>query len=361
MDQIVVAVMAFFMVVGALDKAFFDGKYGYGTEFTNGLNTMGPLTLVMVGIMCVAPALGSALGPILAPAFLSVGSDPALFPGIFLGIDAGGLPLARALARHPEAADIFGLGLCSTLACVVTMPLPISLAMASEKSRPYVAKGIVAGLIASPLSMIGVGWVKGYDLCVVVRLGAPAFVIAIALALCLVLFRDRTIRFFIGFGRVLVGIFALLLAAAALEHYFPITIIPGMAKIDPQLTIIGQIGIMLAGAYPMVFFVKKYFSRALKAAAGLIGINDVAALGMLVSIANPLPMYSMIEQMSNRGKVVASAFGGPVLCMLGDHLGFLSAYCPQGIEAMIAGKSLAAAAALVVALGLEKLSPSPEN
>ena len=361
MDQIIVGIMAFFMVIGAVDKALFDGKFGYGKEFENGLNTMGPLALVMVGIMCVSPALGTALGPALSSFFLSIGSDPALFPGILLGVDAWGLPLAQALAKHPEAVEIFGIGLCSTLACIICMPLPISLAMATQKSRPFIAKGIVAGIIASPLSMLGVAWVRGYDTLTVLTLGAPAFGIAVVLAFFLIVFREPTIRFFIGFGRVLVGIFALLLTAAALEHYFSITIIPGMAKFDPQLTIIGQIGVMLAGAYPMVLFIKRYGTKVLHLFARTMRIDDTAALGMLVSVANPLPMYAMIENMTNRGKVIASAFSGPVLCMLGDHLGFMAAYYPQCIEPLIAGKALAAVAAVFIALGLEVLSPSPEE
>ncbi len=358
MDKAVIVVMALFMTIGALDKAFFDGRFGYGKEFEKGLNTMGPLTLVMVGIMCAAPALGTALGPSLAEFFLSIGSDPALFPGLILGVDAGGLPLAQTLAKTPEAVGIFGIGLCSTLACIMTMPLPFSLAVAQEKSRPYIAKGIVAGIIASPLSMIGVAAACHYDFLTVLRLGAPAFVVSAVLALLLTFCRNATVRFFMVLGRVMIGAFVLLLAAAALEHYFPITLIPGMAKIEPQLTIVGEIGIMLAGAYPMVFFVKRYFSKGLRWLAGGMRVDENAALGMVVSIANPLPMYAMIDSMTNRGKVLCSAFSGPVLCMLGDHLGFMSAYYPEGIVPLIAGKSLAAVAALLIAVLLEKMSPS---
>lgn len=358
MDQAVIAVMALFMTIGALDKALFDNKFGYGEEFEKGLNTMGPLTLLMVGIMCAAPALGEALAPVLAPAFLAIGSDPALLPGVILGVDAGGLFLAQSLAQHPEAVGIFGIGLCSTLACIMTMPLPFSLSMCAAESRPYVAKGIVAGIIASPLSMIAVGWACGYSTLTVLTLGAPAFAIAILLSLCLVFWQSGTIRVFIVLGRVMVGIFALLLAVAALQHYFPITLIPNMAKIEPQLTIVGEIGIMLAGAYPMVFFVRKHFLRGVRCLAGLCRVDENAALGMLVSIANPLPMYTMIDKMTNRGKVLCSAFSGPVLCMLGDHLGFMSAAYPEGIEPLIAGKAFAAAAALLIAIALEKASPS---
>ena len=361
MDKAVIAVMAFFLVIGAIDKAIFNNRFGYGEEFEKGLNTMGPLALVMIGIMCVAPALGTALAPVLGPLFLSMGSDPALFPGLILGVDAGGLPLARELSQHPEAANIFGIGLCSTLACIMTMPLPFSLAVARESSRPYIAKGIVAGIIASPVSMIGVALACNYSLWNTLKLGAPAFVIALVLALFLTFMRNGTIRAFMVLGRLMVGAFALLLAVAALENFFSITIIPGMASIKPQLGIVGEIGVMLAGAYPMVFFVRRYFKKGLHAMAACFRIDDNAALGMLVSIANPLPMYTMIDTMTNRGKVICSAFSAPVLCMLGDHLGFMSAFYPEGITPLLAGKFLSALAALGIALLFEMLSPSEEN
>ena len=98
MDQIIVGIMAFFMVIGAVDKALFDGKFGYGKEFENGLNTMGPLALVMVGIMCVSPALGTALGPALL--FSLYWIRPRAFP--------------RYLARGGRRGTSSGAGLGQT-------------------------------------------------------------------------------------------------------------------------------------------------------------------------------------------------------------------------------------------------------
>ena len=62
MSEIVVAVMACFMVLGAADKAIFSGRFGYGEEFEKGLGAMGPLSMSMVGIMCAAPSIGAFLG-----------------------------------------------------------------------------------------------------------------------------------------------------------------------------------------------------------------------------------------------------------------------------------------------------------
>ena len=360
MQTAVIAVMAFFLCVGALDKALFDGKYGYGKEFENGLNAMGPMTLMMIGIMCAAPSIGKYAGPALAPFFIAIGSDPSMTAGMLLGIDAGGLPLAKALALSPEALMLSGVALSSTLSCVLTFAIPLSLSMTSPEGRPAVAKGLAAAIIASPLSLIATGLVCNYNAFLVLRLGLPAFAVAFLLALCLILFRDATVRVFIMFGRVLISIFVILLALSALEHYFGLIIIPGMDPIEPQFIIIGEIGIMLAGAYPLVLFVKKTCIKPLETLAKILGINAIATLGMIVSAANPLPMYTMLNSMSNRGRVLCSAFSGPILCLLGDHLGFISAAWPEAMIPMLCGKLFAAICALGLAMIFEWISPIDE-
>ena len=358
MNSIVIGVMAFFMTIGALDRALLGSRLGYGKEFEKGLETMGPLALVMVGTMCAAPALGSALGPLLGPLFKSIGSDPAMAVGILFGPDNGGFPLAQSLAANPEAIALSGIGLAGTLGSIITFALPLSLSMCSPQSRPYVARGVVAGIIASPLSLIGVGLVLSYPLPDVLQLGAPVFAASALLAALLAFFRDLTIRLCLGFSKGLIAVFILLLMYAALDHYFHLGFVRGMAPIEPQLAIVGEIGIMLSGAFPMVLFIKKHCTPALHAIARLLGIDDTAILGMFVSCANPLPMYAMLNSMSNSGKVVCSAFSGPVLCLVGDHLGFFSAVDPAGITPLLAGKLLAAFAALAIALLMERLRPS---
>ena len=161
MSEIVVAVMACFMVLGAADKALFSGRLGYGEEFEKGLGAMGPLSMSMVGIMCAAPSIGAFLGPALTPFFTAIGSDPSVAACMVLGVDSGGLPLALALAKTHEAAMLSGLGLGGSFGCIMTFALPISLSICSEESRPDVARGLVAGIIAAPFSLFTVAAVMG--------------------------------------------------------------------------------------------------------------------------------------------------------------------------------------------------------
>lgn len=246
-----------------------------------------------------------------------------------LGVDSGGLPLALALAKTHEAAMLSGLGLGGSFGCIMTFALPISLSICSEESRPDVARGLVAGIIAAPFSL---------------------FAVAAILALLLTFCRDAAVRGCLLVGRLMMAAFVVLLACAAIEHWFSVTLIPGMAPIGRQLEIVGEIGVMLSGAFPMVKFAERHFGGAIRGLARLLRIDSTASLGMIVSIANPLPMYVTLNRMTPEGRVVCSAFSGPVLCLLGDHLGFITAAYPAGTIPMLAGKILSAFLALLIAL-----------
>ena len=52
-STIVVMIMAIFMVVGAIDRIC-GNKHGYGEQFEEGINAMGPLAMSMAGVVAVA-------------------------------------------------------------------------------------------------------------------------------------------------------------------------------------------------------------------------------------------------------------------------------------------------------------------
>ena len=67
-STIVVMIMAIFMVVGAIDRIC-GNKHGYGEQFEEGINAMGPLAMSMAGVVAVAPILALILNPIIGPVY----------------------------------------------------------------------------------------------------------------------------------------------------------------------------------------------------------------------------------------------------------------------------------------------------
>ena len=66
--EILIAVMAVFAFLGALDKIL-GNRFGLGAEFESGIQAMGALALAMIGIICLAPVLAAVLKPVIVPVF----------------------------------------------------------------------------------------------------------------------------------------------------------------------------------------------------------------------------------------------------------------------------------------------------
>ena len=144
--------------------------------------------------------------------------------------------------------------------------------MCGSESRLDVSKGLVIGIIAAPLSLFGVGLAEGYAMSSLLKLGMPAFIFAATVAGALAFFAEKTAQVCLLVSRFLVGGFILLLAVAALENYFGFVLIPGMAPMGRQFELIGEISVMLAGAYPFVLFIQMHFAGLLHAFASFLKI-----------------------------------------------------------------------------------------
>ena len=86
----------------------------------------------------------------------------------------------------------------------------------------------------------------------------------------------------------------------------------------------------------------------------LLGVNDVAAAGLVASLANSIATFGMLKEMDRRGKVVNVAFAVSAAFVFGDHLGFTAGFAPQMLPAMIVGKLAGGISAVAVALWLTR-------
>ena len=82
------------------------------------------------------------------------------------------------------------------------------------------------------------------------------------------------IRGFAVFGKIIVAIITIGLAAALVESLTGLVLIPGMAPISEGLSIVGDIALVLAGAFPLVWAITKVFRKPLMKLGSLLGMND---------------------------------------------------------------------------------------
>ncbi len=349
--EILIAVMAAFAVAGAIDRIF-GNRWGLGKEFEEGILAMGSLALAMVGIVCLAPVLASLLKPVIVPVFAFLGADPAMFAGTILACDMGGGALAVELAASSQAAMLGGVLTGSMLGATVVFTIPVAMGILEEKDRPVMAQGILCGIVTIPLGVLAGGLTAGFPIGMVLRNLIPIVIIAALIALGLWRAENAMVRGFEVFGKLVVAVVTVGLAAAIVEALTGFVIIPGMAPISEGFETVGTIAIVLAGAFPLVFVITKLLRKPLMAAGRWLGINDAAAAGLIASLANSIATFGMVKDMNRRGKVVNIAFAVSAAFVFGDHLGFTAGFAPEMIGPMIVGKLVGGVSAIAVAMWL---------
>ena len=351
--EILIAIMAVFAVFGALDRIF-GNKFGLGQEFENGILAMGSLAMAMIGIICLAPVLASILKPVVVPVYNFLGADGAMFAGTILACDMGGGSLAQELTADSQAALLGGVITGSMLGATVVFTIPVAMGILQEEDRPFLAKGILCGVVTVPIGVLVGGLVAGFDPIMVLRNLVPIVLIALLIALGLWKWEKGMIKGFGLFGKGIIALITVGLVCAIVETLTGFVIIPGLAPISAGFETVGAIAIVLAGAFPLVYAITKLLKKPLLKLGKVLGINDTAAAGLIASLANSIATFDMMKNMDNRGKVVNVAFAVSAAFVFGDHMGFTAGFAPEMLPAVILGKLAGGVSAVVVALLLTR-------
>ena len=348
-NDIIVYIMVAFMAVGAIDRII-GNRFGYGEQFEEGIMAMGSLALAMVGVVSLAPVLANILKPIIVPIYTALGADPAMFATTLLANDMGGYPLAMELAQSEEAGLFAGLILGSMMGPTIVFTIPVALGIIKEEDHQFLATGILAGLITVPIGCLVGGIVAGFPISLILRNLVPIVIVSLLLVLGLWKIPEKIIKGFTVFGKGVVIIITIGLAAIIIETLTGIVVIPGMAPVSEGIEIVGGIALMLAGAFPLVHFITKVFKKPLLRMGKLLGMGEVAAAGMVSSLANNIPMFGLMKDMDNRGKIINVAFAVSGSFVFGDHLGFTAGVAKNMIFPVVVGKLTAGITAVLVAI-----------
>lgn len=188
----------------------------------------------------------------------------------------------------------------------------------------------------------------------------PLAVVCTALAAGLKFAPDAMIRGFIVFGRVMESALKIVFVLVVIEYFTGFfTLVFGSFGFDPiiadeentfrALEVAGAIGMMLCGAFPMVYLVKRYLARPLAAVGRAFGLSRDATAGLLAAAANVLAALAMVKDLKAKDKVIVIAFGVCSAFLFGDHLSFTANFQPTLIVPVLVGKFTAGVFAIVFA------------
>lgn len=298
----------------------------------------------------------------------------------FIAVDMGGYQLADALAATREGW-IMAMVTGYMAGATIVFTIPVALKMLQKRDRKYLALGVMSGLLAIPIGVLVASAIIAlsdpmirdvvstnsdavYQLALSWgQIGVnliPLVIICVALALGLKFAPDAMIKGFTVFGRVLESALKIVFVLVVIEYFTGFfTMVFGSFGFDPiladdqdifrALEVAGAIGMMLCGAFPMVYLIKKYLARPLAKIGGVFGLSSDATAGLLAAAANVLAALAMVKDLKAKDKVIVMAFAVCCAFLFGDHLSFTANFQPTLIVPVLAGKFVAGVCAIAFA------------
>ena len=339
-------IFAIFAVIGAFDRII-GNRLKLGEEFEKGIVASGTLSLAMVGMICIAPTLGAWLGPVFEPVSKLTGIDMS-FIGSFIANDMGGAAISKALAKDSVLGGYNGLVVASMLGATVCFTVPVALKMVKKEFHKEVLSGILCGIATMPIGCIVSGLMLGIGFGQLMLNLLPLLIVSVITCIGLAIKPDLCRRIFSLIGSFVMVIITVGLAAGIFSHLTGKTLIPYMSPIKDAFAIVADVAIILAGVFPLIKVISKIFSKVFTAAGKKIGIDETSVLGLISSLANSIPTFEMADKMNAKGRMMNMAFAVSASFVFGDHLAFTMSFDSRFLWAVIAGKLVSGACAVIV-------------
>ncbi|WHY03375.1 ethanolamine utilization protein EutH [Neobacillus sp. DY30] len=376
--KIVIYIIMTCAVMGAV-AAIRNSDDGLGKQFMEGLHAVGHIFVPAAGIMASIPYLSWFIDKVCGPFFAAIGADPAIAATAILATDMGGYQLAEVLKQTQEGW-IMAMVVGFMAGATIVFSIPMGLAMLDKRDHKYMALGVMAGVLTIPIgalissTIIALSNSKVRDFIstsgeakfqfalgygqILLNL-SPLLLFVVVIAVGLYFLPDVMINAFMWFGRILDAGIKLVLVFSIVEIFTGLfsnvlggwgfhPIMADKADQFRALETAGYIGIMLAGAFPMVYLLQKYAGGPLEALGRRLGLSKEGSAGLVATIANILAMFKLVKTMPPKDKVINISFAVCAAFLLGDHLSFTANFQPTLILPIMIGKISAG----VIGIGL---------
>ena len=360
MAQTLATIMAVFAVIGAIDKVF-GNRLKLGDEFEKGISTLGPLSLSMLGMMTIAPALADLLLPIITPVANLLHFDPSALAGILIANDMGGAALADSVAADELLGAFHGLCVASMLGATISFTIPVALQSSKKENHDDVLLGLLCGICTIPLGCFVSGLVMGISPLTVLLNLSPAILISVIIIIGLIKFPKVTIKIFSLFGKFIAILITCGLALGIFQQLTGKIILKNTAPLLESAVTVFTICITLAGTFPLIAIISKLLRKPLSALGRKLQLDEVSVVGLIATLANSIATMESADKMNRKGRVMNLAFAVSAAFVFGDHLAFTLSYNDSHIIPVIIGKLVAGVSALVVAIILEKKTAKPSS
>ena len=340
-------IFTFFAVIAVLDKIT-GNHFKLGDGFEKGIMTMGDLLISMAGMIVLSPALAKGLAFVFTPVIEFAGMDMSALASFFAN-DCGGAAMAYNLSDNELLRAYNGHVLASMFGATICPVIPLALKMVQKEYHEDVLTGLLCGLATIPVGCFTSGFIMGVPLFGMFLNTLPVIILAVLICLGLAKNPDLIRKILDIVGKILFTVMTVGLGIGIVEKLCGITVIPGLTSVDETFLIVGNIAIILAGVFPLLSILSKILDKPFKKFGKLLRINDSSVLGFVTTLANSIPMFSMMKDMDKKGRIMNMAFAVSAGFALGDHLAFTLSFDAKYTMPLVVGKIAGGVAAVGLA------------
>lgn len=135
------------------------------------------------------------------------------------------------------------------------------------------------------------GIVAGFSVHMIVRNAVPILLFSLLIVLGLWKAEQYLIKWFEIWGKMISAIATLGLAAAGVELTTGYVLILGMASMEEAFGIVGEIAIVLSGAFPLLAMLTGILQKPITQIGDILNMNNTSVSGLL---ANSIATFEML-------------------------------------------------------------------
>lgn len=342
-------VILLFSCIGAVDFLL-GNKLGAGKEFEKAFSLFAPMSLSMLGMIVIAPAIGVWLTPVFEGVYRVLGIDPSIIPASLFANDMGGMQLAQTVCITREIGDFNAFVISSMMGCVISFTIPFSLGLVAKQQQGDLFFGFLCGIVTVPLGSLVAGLMCGIAFGPLVLNLIPLIVLSLILVAALVLVPQICIKAFRIFGTGMKLLALVGLMVSLFTFLTKVELSPHFDSFENAALVCANACVTLSGALPFMLLVSKILAKPLHWLGGKLGINGVSALAFLGSTVTNASTFGIMDRMDRKGVVLNAAFAVSASFTFGSHLAFTMAFDGSFVLPMIAAKLISGLCALLLAL-----------
>lgn len=382
LGQIIIWIIMICAIAGVIG-AIKDEKSGIGKEFMTAFHQLGIIFIPFAGMLASMPYIEKFVIFVFGGLFEKIGADVAIAGALIMAPDMGGYQITESLASSPETW-IIALFVSYCSGPIICYSIPMGFSILEKRDHKYFGLGIMAGILSIPFAVMAMTALLKFtgtpvretisntlpsDFNLAYTWGQiwinmlPILVFCIILALLLRFFIGIMVKAFLIFGRALdIGI-KIVLVLSIIEYFTGIfskiftgwEFAPIIADAEDQFRALenaGYIALMLAGAYPMIYLIDKYFGKALQKLGAKCGFTTTGSIGIFATCAEQIAMFGIVKKMIPEEKVKVVALSVCGSWLLGAHISITANFQPSLLAIILIGKIIGGVVAVFFAIWL---------